>query len=108
MIDPSAEDAAMDAVARERALAYYQETGVVGKGYNFKTTVEFEGVKIDMVIRTTKAMTAPILMDSYAVLSHGLYVELAKDIRKCKNRSMKTFRVPDTARGGGTGKEGRP
>lgn len=50
------------------------------RGYTFSSHKNQDGIKMDITISAEKHMAMSELLKRYAALSHGIYLELAKDI----------------------------
>ena len=50
------------------------------EAYTFSSHRNQDGIKMDITISTEKHMAMSELLTRYAALSHGVYLELAKDI----------------------------
>lgn len=57
-----------------------ETTTPAGKGYTFSSHQDQDGIKMDITISTEKHMAMSELLARYAAMSHGVYLELAKDI----------------------------
>lgn len=55
-----------------------------GEAYTFSSHRNQDGIKMDITISTEKHMAMSELLARYAALSHGVYLELAKDINAHK------------------------
>lgn len=49
-------------------------------GYTFSSHQCHDGIKMDITISVEKDMAMSELLTSYASLSHGVYLELARDV----------------------------
>ena len=54
------------------------------QGYTFSSHQNQDGIKMDITISTEKHMAMSELLKRYAALSHGVYLEIAKDINAHK------------------------
>ena len=61
----------------------------VKSGYQFSTQLDQDGIKMDITIKTTREMAMSELMGLYAALSHGVYLEMAEDIKKSDSQENK-------------------
>lgn len=50
------------------------------QGYTFSSHQDQDGIKMDITISTEKHMAMSELLTRCAAMSHGVYLELAKDI----------------------------
>ena len=53
-------------------------------GYEFSSHQNHDDIEMDITIKTTKEMAMSELLGRYAALSHGVYLEMAKDISEHK------------------------
>lgn len=59
---------------------------IVRKGYTFSAKQEVDGIKMDITIKTEQDMVMPTMLARYAALSHGVYLDMARDISEHKRR----------------------
>ena len=52
----------------------------IKSGYEYSSHLNQDGIEMDITIKTTREMAMSELLGRYAMLSHGFYLEMAKDI----------------------------
>ena len=52
----------------------------IKSGYEYSSHLNQDGIEMDIAIKTTREMAMSELLGHYAALSHGVYLEMAKDV----------------------------
>lgn len=52
----------------------------IKSGYEYSSHLNQDGIEMDITIKTTREMAMSELLGRYAMLSHGFYLEMAKDV----------------------------
>ena len=52
----------------------------IKSGYEYSSHLNQDGIEMDITIKTTREMAMSDLFGRYAALSHGVYLEMAKDV----------------------------